>query len=123
MDNLDTAKLLFKKVICEGLEEFFDKYNFDIATWNANEKNINGRSRKVIDKYLKAYNGRVDDTPENSKLYEKIIFAELFLHYAKSKKGEVALSLLTDKALYNEDDTTKIAVPDYIQEGLEWLMQ
>ena len=88
-----------------------------------NEKDIDGRSRKVIDKYLKAYNERVDDNPENSKLYEKIVFAELFLHYAKSKKGEVALSLLTEKALYNEDETTKIVVPDYIQEGLKWLMQ
>lgn len=123
MDNPDTAKLLFKKAICEGLEEFFDKYNFDIAAWNANEKDIDGRSRKVIDKYLKAYNERIDDNPENSKLYEKIIFAELFLHYAKNKKGEVALSLLTDTTLYDEDETTKIVVPDYIREGLKWLMQ
>ena len=123
MDNLDTAKILFKKAICEGLEEFFDKNNFDITAWSANEKDIDGRSRKVIDKYLKAYNERVDKTPEKSKLYERIIFAELFLHYAKSKKGEVALSLLTDKTLYNEDETTKIVVPDYIQEGLKWLMQ
>lgn len=123
MDNPDTAKLLFKKAICEGLEEFFDKYNFDIAAWNANEKDIDSRSRKVIDKYLKAYNERIDDNPENSKLYEKIIFAELFLHYAKNKKGEVALSLLTDTTLYDEDETTKIVVPDYIREGLKWLMQ
>lgn len=123
MDNLDTAKILFKKAICDGLEEFFEKYNFDITAWNANENDIDGRSRKVIDKYLKAYNERIDDNPENSKFYEKIIFAELYLHYAKSKKGEVALSLLTDKALYNENETTKIVVPDYIQGGLKWLMQ
>lgn len=123
MDNLDIAKILFKKAVCDGLEEFFDKYNFDITAWNANKKDIDGRSRKVIDKYLKAYNERVDGNPENSKLYEKIIFSELFLHYAESKKGEVALSLLTDKALYNEDETTKIVVPDYIREGLKWLMQ
>lgn len=24
IDNLDTAKILFKKAICDGLEEFFD---------------------------------------------------------------------------------------------------
>lgn len=123
MDNLDTAKILFKKAICDGLEELFDKNNFDITAWNENKKEIDGRSRKVIDKYLNAYNERMDATPENAKLYEKLIFAELFLHYAKSKKGEVALSLLTDKELYNEDETTKIVVPDYIQEGLKWLMQ
>ena len=72
---------------------------------------------------MKAYNERADKTPEKSKLYERIIFAELFLHYAKSKKGEVALSLLTDEELYNEDGTSKIGVPNYIQEGLKWLMQ
>lgn len=123
IDNLDIAKTFFKKAICDGLEDFFEKHNFDVTTWIADIEDIDGRSRKVIDRYLKAYNERIDTAPENAKFYEKIIFAELFLHYAKSKKGEVALSLLTDKALYNEDETTKIAVPDYIQEGLKWLMQ
>ena len=28
-----------------------------------------------------------------------------------------------NQPMYNEDETTKIAVPDYIQEGLKWLMQ
>ena len=123
IDNLDIAKTFFKKAICDGLEDFLEKHNFDITTWIADVEDIDGRSRKVIDRYLKAYNERIDTAPENAKFYEKIIFAELFLHYAKSKKGEVALSILTDKALYNEDETTKIAVPDYIQEGLKWLMQ
>jgi len=123
MDNFDIAKIFLKKAICDGLEDFFEKYNFDITAWIANEKDIDGRSRKVIDKYLKAYNERIDTAVENAKFYEKIIFAELFLHYAKSKKGEVALSLLTDKDLYNNDETTKIVVPDYIREGLKWLMQ
>ena len=123
MSNSDIAKIFFKKAICDGLEDFFEKHNFDVTTWIADIEDIDGRSRKVIDRYLKAYNERIDTAPENAKFYEKIIFAELFLHYAKSKKGEVALSLLTDKALYNEDETTKIAVPDYIQEGLKWLMQ
>lgn len=121
--NSDIAKIIFKKAICDGLEDFFENHNFDVAAWIADVEDIDGRSRKVIDKYLKAYNERIDTNPQNAKFYEKIIFAELFLHYAESKKGEVALSLLTDNALYNEDETTKIAVPDYIQEGLKWLMQ
>ena len=41
----------------------------------------------------------------------------------KIKKGDVALSLLTDVDLYNEDETTKLIVPEYIQEGLKWLMK
>jgi hypothetical protein len=72
---------------------------------------------------LKAFDKRIDLVPENTKFYEKLIFAELFLHYAKNKKGDVALSLLTDKNLYNEDETTKIIVPDYIKRGLTWLLK
>ena len=123
MDNLESAKIFFKKAICDGLGDFFDTHGFDIKAWISNEGKIDGRSRKIISKYLKAFSERVDIAPENTKFYEKLIFAELFLHYAKNKKGDVALSLLTDKNLYNEDETTKIIVPDYIQEGLKWLMQ
>ena len=77
---------------------------------------------------MKAFSERTDTVSENTKFYEKLIFAELFLHYAKNKKGDIALSLLTDKNLYNidensKDESTKIIVPDYIQEGLKWLMQ
>lgn len=42
---------------------------------------------------------------------------------AINKKGDVALNLLTDENLYNTDGSTKIAVPEYIQEGLKWLMK
>ena len=123
MENVETAKIFFKKAICDGLEEFFDTYGFDIEAWISNEDKIDGRSRKVISKYLKAFSERTDTAPENTKFYEKIIFSELFLHYAKNKKGDVALSLLTDENLYNEDETTKMIVPNYIQEGLKWLIQ
>ena len=123
MNNLESAKIFFKKAICDGLEDFFDTHGFDIEAWISNEDKIDGRSRKVISKYLKAFSERIDKAPENTRFYEKLIFAELFLHYAKNKKGDVALSLLTDENLYNEDETTKIIVPDYIQEGLKWLMQ
>ena len=123
MDNLESAKVFFKKAISDVLEKFFDTHGFDIQAWISNKENIDGRSYKLIDKYLKAFTNRIDKAPENTEFYEKLIFAELFLHYAKNKKGEVALSLLTDKNLYNEDESTKIIVPNYIQEGLKWLMQ
>lgn len=123
MDNLESAKVFFKKAIPDVLEKFFDTHGFDIQAWISNKENIDGRSYKLIDKYLKAFTNRIDKAPENTEFYEKLIFAELFLHYAKNKKGEVALSLLTDKNLYNEDESTKIIVPNYIQEGLKWLMQ
>lgn len=123
MDNLESAKVFFKKAIPDVLEEFFDTHGFDIQAWISNKENIDGRSYKLIDKYLKAFTNRIDKAPESTEFYEKLIFAELFLHYAQNKKGDVALSLLTDKNLYNEDESTKIIVPNYIQEGLKWLMQ
>lgn len=123
MDNPKSAKVFFKKAIPDVLEEFFDTHGFEIQAWISNKEDIDGRSYKLIDKYLKAFTNRIDKAPENTEFYEKLIFAELFLHYAKNKKGEVALSLLTDKNLYNEDESTKIIVPNYIQEGLKWLMQ
>lgn len=123
MNNTSVAKIFFKKAICDGLEEFFDIHGFNIEAWILNEEKIDGRSRKVIKKYLKAFSERADKASENTEFYKRLIFAELFLHYAKNKKGDVALSLLTDEKLFNKDETTKIVVPNYIQEGLKWLMQ
>lgn len=123
MNNTSVAKIFFKKAICDGLEEFFDIHGFNIEAWILNEEKIDGRSRKVIKKYLKAFSERADKASENTEFYKRLIFAELFLHYAKNKKGDVALSLLTDENLFNKDETTKIVVPNYIQEGLKWLMQ
>ena len=51
------------------------------------------------------------------------IFAEIFLNYAKDKKGDIALGILTDKSLMNEDGSSKLVVPRYIQEGLKWLLK
>lgn len=123
MNNTSVAKIFFKKAICDGLEEFFDIHGFNIEAWILNEEKIDGRSRKVIKKYLKAFSERADKASENTEFYKRLIFAELFLYYAKNKKGDVALSLLTDENLFNKDETTKIVVPNYIQEGLKWLMQ
>ena len=84
---------------------------------------VDGRSHKTVKKFLDAYKSRVDDSPERTSDYEKLIFAEIFLHYAKDKKGDVALGILTDKALMNQDGSSKLIVPHYIQEGLTWLLK
>ena len=84
---------------------------------------VDGRSHKTVKKFLDAYKSRVDDSPERTSDYEKLIFAEIFLHYAKDKKGDVALGTLTDKALMNQDGSSKLIVPYYIQEGLTWLFK
>ena len=44
-----------------------------------------------------------------------LAFAEIFLHYAKNQKGDMALSILT------EAESLSLNVPCYIKEGIEWL--
>lgn len=52
---------------------------------------VDGRSHKTVKKFLDAYKSRVDDSPERTSDYEKLIFAEIFLHYAKDKKASCIL--------------------------------
>lgn len=113
----------FKKVLPESLDVFFDKYGLCLADWEANQNDIDGRSRKVIKKYLDAYQNRVDKSDVKVRNYENIVFAELFLHYAENRKGDIALQILTDNETTDESGKTRIAVPEYIKEGLEWLMK
>lgn len=113
----------FKMALCDTLNDFFDKYKFDIFEWETNKNEIDGRSIKTIEKYLNAFNNRIDKNAEMLETYKHLIFAELFLHYAKGKKGDIALQILTDSNMVDETDKTKISVPTYIREGLEWLLK
>ena len=123
LGNKTVATIMFKKVISNSLIGFFDIYGLDIAAWDAHFAEIDGRSSKTIKKYLEAYKNRTDLTPENSSKYANLIFAQLFLHYAQSKKGDFALDILTDIKLQNEDGSSKVSVPQYIKEGLQWLLK
>lgn len=123
MANENIATTVFKKAISNTISVFFDKYSFNLAAWEAHIDEIDGRSRKTVKKFLDAYKSRADVSPGRASDYEKLIFAELFLHYAKDKKGDVALEILTDKTLMNEDGLSKLIVPRYIQEGLTWLLK
>lgn len=125
LSNMETGLSVnfFKKVLCDSLNVFFDKYGFCLANWEANQSEIDGRSKKVIEKYLDAFKNRKDNSDEKAQDYEKIVFAELFLHYAKNRKGDIALQILTDNEMTDETGKTKITVPEYIKEGLEWLLR
>jgi predicted ATP-dependent endonuclease of OLD family len=123
MANENVAATVFKKAISDTISDFFDKYSFNLTDWEAHIDEVDGRSCKTIKKFLDAYKYREDTSPERASDYEKLIFAEMFLHYAKNKKGDVALEILTDKTLMNEDGSSKLVVPRYIQEGLTWLLK
>lgn len=118
-----TATTVFKRVISDTLNDFFDKYGFDLTAWESHIEEMDGRSRKTIKKFLDAYKSRADTSVERTSDYENLIFAEIFLHYAKDKKGDVALGILTDETLLNKDGSSKLIVPHYIQEGLTWLLK
>lgn len=125
LSNMETGLSgdFFKKVICDSLNAFFDRYGFCLSEWEAHQSDIDGRSIKVIKKYLDAYNNRKDKCTEMAQDYEKIVFAELFLHYVKDRKGDIALQILTDDKMLDNKQKTKISVPKYIREGLEWLLK
>ena len=123
LQNKDISTIMFKKAISNTMSDFIDAYGLDIAKWEANFTEIDGRSSKIIRKYLNAYKERADSSPEKNDEYANIIFAQLFLHYVKNKKGDFALDVLTDKELVNEDGSSRIVVPKYIEEGLQWLLK
>lgn len=123
IENTEVAKPLFKQAVPNSLKEFIDNYEFDIENWKLHINEIDRRSIGVINKYIKAFDEREDKEAENRDFYEKLIFAELFLHYVENNKGAIALSLLTDDDFHDEDENTKLKVPEYIVEGLKWLNQ
>ena len=85
-EDEDIIKTIFKKAVSDNVADFSEKYSFDLAKWKQNIEQMDGRSRKTIKKFFDAYNTRVDMKHENAPQYERLIFAEIFLHYAKSKK-------------------------------------
>lgn len=123
IENDEVAVPLFKQAVPNSLKRFIDKYGFDIDDWKLHINEIDRRSIGVINKYIKAFDEREDKEAENRDFYEKLIFAELFLHYVENNKGAIALNLLTDDDFHNEDESTKLKVPEYIMEGLKWLKQ
>lgn len=121
--NRDVASILFKKVLPDTLHKFFDIHAFNFQKWVDNQNDIDKRSKPVIDRYITAFSDIINKKNKNIEAYKELVFAELFLHYAKNQKGDLALSILTDSTLYNDNETTKIIVPKYIEEGLEWIKQ
>lgn len=111
---------LFKLVASNSVSSFAEKYGFDYSTWNNPEfqKEIDGRSLSLIKKLLDEFNAVIDSDPDHEDKYKQLFFAELFLHYAESRKGDTALNILTDEQL-----SSKLIVPQYIEEGLSWLLK
>ena len=82
------------------------------------QKEIDGRSLPFIIKLLGEFNVVIESDPDHEDEYKSLFFAELFLHYAESRKGDTALNILTDEYL-----SANLIVPKYIEEGLIWLLK
>ena len=67
---------------------------------------------------LGEFNAAIESDPDHEDEYKHLFFAELFLHYSESKKGDTALNILTDDNL-----SKNLIVPKYIEEGLTWLLK
>jgi len=116
-NNSIVCKML-KIALSESLHNFLDDYGLSFDKWNDKKDEIDGRSQEKIFELLDLVAEAIVDYPKDKEIYEKLFFANLFLTYAKKKKGDVALKMLIDDELMNE-----IIVPTYIREGLEWLLK
>lgn len=115
--NPSVAKALLKIVLPDCLSEFTDKYCLNFAKWEENKETISHpKTKKKVCDIIAAFQTAIASDSTNAAQYYHLFFAQLFLVYAKSRKGDVALDILS-----NEDLAAQITVSSYIQEGLEWL--
>lgn len=114
------ALALFKITASNSVFSFAEKHGFVYDAWNDPnlQKEIDGRSLSFITKLLGEFNAAIESDQEHENEYKHLFFAELFLHYSESKKGDTALNILTDDNL-----SKKLIVPKYIEEGLTWLLK
>jgi len=120
ISNNDISKKLMKIALSESMEQFIDLNGVDFDSWDANRTSIDGRSKNKIENLLDVFKNAIaiGKTESEKTVYRQLFFAELFLLYAKDRKGDVALDILVDEELLSG-----IAVPGYIKEGLEWLLK
>lgn len=107
---------LFKIPASQAISDFVDKYGFNFAKWGTHSSKLDGRSQPLVKKQLKVFKQAIKNDAVRKAEYERLFFSNLFLHYAKGCKGDVALDILVNEGLANT-----LIVPDYIQEGLKWL--
>ena len=105
----DLMKIVANQVVLELLN--FHGLNFNL--WDNNRPTA---ANSIVAMNLDAFKSAIIRDEENAEAYMKLFFSELFLYYASKRKGDVALSILT-----NDNLATAIVVPSYIREGLEWL--
>ena len=122
-DDFNIKEALFQLSMKASVKRYYLQQGFSAKKWLENQSLIDGRSKTIVEKYIKLYQSQVSKDPENELFYEKLFFSKLYLHYVKNNKGDIALSIITDEVFFAKNNITKLNVPYYIKEGLEWLNQ
>lgn len=117
VDNVEVTKSLLKIVLPDCMLEFLNTHNLSFDQWATNlDKISNAKTKKKVSDMISIFQAKISIDAKCTSKYHHLFFAQLFLSYAKSKKGDVALSILT-----SEEIVDQMSVITYIKEGLEWL--
>jgi hypothetical protein len=114
-DTKETVIALLRLTTSKVIIDFIDEHGIDFSKW---DDTILCKIKKCVKDAKTSIDEAVISDATNTDFYKKLFFGVLFLAYAESKKGDVALDILTDDKL-----AATIVVPPYIREGLEWLMK
>lgn len=97
------------------VSKLLEEHSLNFADWDANRPKA---ANSIVSAHLDVFKAAISRDAEHEEHYKQLFFAELFLYYTKNHKGDVALNILTDDTI-----TKDLIVPQYIKEGLEWLLK
>ena len=78
--------------------------------WSEQKDELHQATKKLIEKYLNAYSEREDKEANLTEFYSNLCFSELFLHYAGQRKGDIALQILTNPKMYDENEQSSAPI-------------
>ena len=109
------ATKLMSLVANDSVSKLLTNHSLNFADWDANRPKA---ANSIVSAHLDVFKAAISRDAEHEEHYKQLFFAELFLYYAKDHKGYVALNILTDDTI-----TEELIVPQYIKEGLKWLLK
>lgn len=114
----DVLRALLKLSTSDVLYNYLESNEMNYSALVEHINQLDGRVQDKFKTLIAKCERLIENDQSNREFYEKLFLAKLFLEYAKNKKGDVALGILT-----NDDLWPNINVPTYIKEGLEWLLR
>jgi len=116
--NDELCKKLLKIVMSVNYTEFIDKYPLEIKVWEDKISELRKKHTKKVRSFIKIFKEAITLHEGYEEEYSKLFFANIFYYYAKSKKGDLALEILTNESVLKD-----LTIPKYIEEGIIWLLK